>query len=117
MWCILFKSVVTVLVIYALIDIFHKIIVAVFLPEAYKNENTFVVIKVKNHEATLEGIVRTLIWKYLNLNNGGYIPDILIVDTGSDDETRLIAERLSNDYSFVFYTTEEQFEKMKNTFK
>jgi len=117
MWYILWKSVVTVLVIYALINIFQKLMTTIFLPEPYKNENIFIVIKVKNQEKNIEGIVRSIIWKNLSLKQGGHIPNILIVDTGSDDETRLIAQKLSEDYSFIFCTTDEQFEKMKNSFK
>lgn len=114
MWYILFKSVITLLVIYALINIFQKILMSIFSPEPYKNENVFIVIKVKNHETTIEGVVRTIIWRYLKTEQGGCIPNILIVDTGSEDDTKIIAEKLSKDYSFVYYTTEEDFEKMKH---
>lgn len=117
MWYILWKSVITVLVIYAVITIFEKIITAIFVPEPYKKQNVFIVIKVKNQGKNIEGIVRSIIWKNLKMNQGGYIPNILIVDRGSKDDTRIISEKLSDDYSFVFYITEEQFEKMKDSFK
>lgn len=116
MWLILLKSIITVLVIYALIDILHKTIIAFFVHEPYKNENVFIVIKVKNQESRIEGVVRSLIWKYLSASGGGYIPNILIVDTGSEDSTPEIAERLSEDYSFIHFTTEDKFEQMKNLF-
>lgn len=116
MWYIFFKSVITVLVIYAVITILEKIITAIFLPNPHNDQNIFVVIKVKNQEKNLEGVVRSIIWKNLKISEGAYIPNILIVDKGSDDDTQIISEKLSNDYSFVFYTTEEQFEKMKESF-
>ncbi len=113
MWYILLKSVVTVLVIYALIDIVHKTIFAFFIREPYKDENVFVVIKVKNQESKIEGVVRSLILKHLSVSGGGYVPNILIVDTGSKDSTPEIAKRLSEDYSFIHFVTEEKFEQMK----
>ena len=116
MWYILFKAIVTVLVIYALINIITKIFVSVFSPEPYNNKDVFIVIKVKNQEKNIEGIIRSLIWHNLKLNSGGYVPNILIVDCGSDDETRTISEKLSDQYSFIFYTTEENFKKMKGAF-
>ena len=116
MWYILWKSIITVLVIYALINIFQKTISAIFCREPYKNENVFIVIKVKNQEKKLEGVIRSIIWKNLNVSRGGYIPNILIVDTGSEDSTPIIAEKLSKDYSFIFFVTEDRFEKMKDYF-
>lgn len=116
MWYILLKSVVTVLVIYALIDIVHKSVSAFFVREPYKNENVFIVIKVKNQENKIEGVVRSLIWKHLSVSGGGYVPNILIVDTGSTDSTPEISQKLSDDYSFIHFMTEDKFEQMKNLF-
>ena len=71
------------------------------------------VIKVKNGENSLEYTVRMLIWKFLGSSSGGYIPEILIVDMGSDDMTEQIAERLCRQYHFIYYTTAELYEKAK----
>ena len=116
MWYILFKAVVTVLVIYAVIDVLTKIFVSVFSPEPYNNKDVFIVVKVKNQEKNIEGIIRSLIWQNLKVSKGGYVPNVLIVDCGSEDDTRFISEKLCDQYSFIFYTTEENFVKMKNTF-
>lgn len=116
MWSIFLKSILTVLVIYALIDIFHKTISVLFMREPHKSENVFIVIKVKNQENRIEGVIRSLIWKHLSASGGGYVPNILIVDTGSEDSTPEIAERLSNDYSFIYFLTEDKFEQMKALF-
>lgn len=116
LWYILFQAVITVLVIYAVINIIGKLIVAVFSPEPYNNKDAFVVIKVKNQERNIEGVVRSVIWQNLKISKGGYIPNILIVDTGSEDNTKEISEKLCSQYSFIFYTSEEQFERMKNNF-
>ncbi len=116
MWNILFKSIVTVLVIYALVDIIKQVIHFVLFRGSGYNENVFIAIKVKNNQDNLEGVVRRIICQYLKNSNGGIIPTILIVDGGSTDETRKIALSLCDDYSFVYYTTLEEYEKLEEKF-
>jgi len=116
MWYILWQAVITVLVIYAVINILTNIIITLFNPEPYNSKDAFVVIKVKNQGKNIEGIIRGVIWQNLKLSKGGYVPNILIVDMGSDDDTEIITQKLSEQYSFIFYTTEEQFDKMKSAF-
>lgn len=116
MWYILFKAVVTVLVIYAVINIISKLVRTAFFPEPYNNRDSYIVIRVKNQEKNIEGIVRSVIWHNLKMNSGGYVPSIIIVDSGSDDTTKDVCEKLSEQYSFIFYTTDEDFEKMKAMF-
>ncbi len=117
MWYILWKAIITVLVIYAVINILGKLVVAIFNPEPYNNKDAFIVIKVRNQEKNIEAIIRKIIWQNLKINKGGYVPNILVVDIGSDDNTRIIVEKLAQQYSFIFYTTEEQYNKMKNAFE
>lgn len=116
MWMIFWKAAVTVLVIYAVIDIVRRMVTAVFRKKPAISDDVFLVLKVKNQQSTLEGVVRALIWKHLRLNIGGFVPNILIVDMGSDDDTAEIAKRLCDDYSFIYFTTEEQYNGMKNAF-
>ena len=113
MWNILLKSIITVLVIYAVIDIAKNIVLYFISRKMGSADNVFIAIKVKNHQEHLERIIRKIIWQYLNLNNGGFIPSILIVDQGSTDDTPNIALRLCDDYSFIYYTTQEEYEKLK----
>lgn len=110
---ILLKSIITVLVIYALLDIAKNFVLYLI---GIKNgvENVFIAIKVKNNQEQLEGIVRRIIWQQLKMSNGGYIPTILIVDMGSTDDTRNIALKLCDDYSFIYYTTEDEYIKLKS---
>ena len=116
MWYIFWKALVTVLVIYAVVDIVSRFLEAVLNPKSYNNNDTFVVIRVKNQEKNLECAVRSVVWQCLKVSRGERIPNILIVDGGSSDETPEIAQKLCSQYSFVFYTTEDHFEKMKNAF-
>lgn len=116
MFDVLIKTIITFLVIYALIDIVVKILNNKFCPAPHCGEDVFVILRVRNQEEQLEGIIRSIIWKNLNMTNGGYVPNIVIVDMGSQDCTRLIGERLSEDYSFIYYTTNEDYESFKDTF-
>lgn len=116
MWYIFWKALITVLVIYAVVHIISDFFSAILCHPPYKNEDSFIVVKVRNQEKNLEYVIRSVVWHTLSLSRGGYIPNILIVDRGSDDRTREIAEKLCEQYSFVFYTTEDNFDKMKDTF-
>ena len=116
MFSVFVKTIITFLVVYAVIDIVIRLINTTVFSTPHGDEDVFVILRVRNQEEQLEGIVRTIIWKNLNLTNGGYIPNIVIVDMGSDDCTRLIGERLSEDYSFIYYTTYEEYESFKDTF-
>lgn len=113
MWNILLKSVVTVLVIYAIVDILKNFVLCILGIKNNYDENVFIAIKVKNNEEHLEGIVRRIIYEQLKMSNGGYIPTILIVDMGSTDDTRKIALKMCDDYDFIYYTTEDEYIKIK----
>lgn len=110
---VIIKTFVTFFVIYALADIFTRIFKHLFGKEHHKNE-IFVIVRVKNQEENLEYIVRSVIWRFLSQSAGGKLPFILIVDMGSNDKTHEISQRLCNDYDFIYYTTEEKFNQMKN---
>ncbi len=116
MWEIVLKSLVLVLAAYALIDLSKKLICALFRKRPYLRDDVFVVVKVKNHQEHIEGIVRSIIWRNLSMSGGGFVPNILIVDMGSSDETAQVAERLCKDYGFIYYTTEEKYNQMKDTY-
>ena len=75
---------------------------------------TYVVIKVFNHEETIEGVVRSLILKLLKTSSPGSLTKIVIVDCGSTDNTLNIVKKLCRDYSFISYTTLEKYNKAKN---
>ena len=116
MWDVICKTTVTFLIIYAVIDIIIRVFNYFTTKDPFSKEDVFIIIKVCNQEKNLEQVVRGLVWKNLALSRGGYIPKILIVDEGSDDETRFIGERLSDDYSFIYYTTKDEYDKFKDTF-
>jgi len=115
MYDILVKTFITFLVIYAIIDIIMRFFRFTKRGKNYNGE-IFAVIKVKNQENNLEGIVRSVIWDFLNKNGGTKVPYILIVDLGSEDDTNEIAQKLCQDYDFIYYADEEKYNEMKKHF-
>lgn len=116
MLTVIFKSIVVFLVCYALIDIVRRIISAFFAKTPPIKDDVFVVIKIKNKNENIEGIVRSIIWRSLSSSGGSFVPSILIVDMGSDEKTVEIVQRLCEDYGFIYYTTEDEYTQMKNSF-
>ena len=112
MFGVFLKTIVTFLIIYALIDLFMKCYNG-FNQDKSKKE-MFVFIHVKNHEESLEYIVRNTIFEYLNKFGGRVVPYVVIVDKGSDDKTEEIAKKLCKDYDFLYYTSIERFLEFKN---
>ena len=64
-------------------------------------------------EETIEYIVRCTIINYLHKYGGRTVPYIVIVDHGSTDKTKEIAQKLCDDYDFLFFTTSQQYEEFK----
>ena len=113
MIAVIFKTIITFLSLYGFVHLI-KDIISEFTGKSNKcNDDIAVVIKVKNAEQSIEATVRNIILKCLSNSFGGYIPDIIIVDMGSDDDTAIIAQKLCDDYTFVYYTTYDLYEKAK----
>lgn len=113
---IIIKTAVTFFAIYGFVCIV-KDILGFFVANRKFGDDVVVVIKVKNAAKSLEGTVRQVMWRWLALTRGSHVPNILIVDLGSTDETCEIAKRLSGDYSFIQYTTKEIYDKSKSNTK
>ena len=110
---IIYKTVITFLVIFAIIKMLTRLYDIVFSKDTGIKE-IYIFIHVKNQQENIEYIVRCTIFNYLHNYGGRRIPYIVIVDKGSEDETANIAKRLCRDYEFVFYATEEEYRKFKN---
>lgn len=116
MYQIVFKTMITFFVVYAILDILVRVTDIIFGSDKDTEESTFIVVKVMNQEKNLEYIIRSIIWKNLASAKGGKLPTVLIVDMGSTDDTPEIAARLAKDYPFIHCTDIEDYEKIKDTF-
>lgn len=110
---IILKTAITFFAVYGFVQVI-KDIISMFLYDDKDSNEFFIVVKVKNSADTLESIIRLIIWKWLCQMRGRSVPNILIVDLGSTDETPQIANKLCDDFEFIYYTTEELYNKAKS---
>lgn len=84
-------------------------IVGWFLNRGNKNGDMYVVLTVKNQQETIEGLLRGIVWQNLHCENGGHVPQIVVIDLGSNDDTPNILKRIADDYKFVHITDKEGY--------
>ncbi len=101
---IIIRTFITFFAVYGLMGFVREVVEFFFSPKR-KFDELIIVVKVLNSEDTLEATVRMILWKCMSAKHGGFTPNILIVDMGSDDSTPEIAKKLCRDYSFIKYTT------------
>ncbi len=116
MFDVFIKSILTFLVIFAVVELFSKVLDFIF-SEPKEKKDVFVFIHVLNQEDTIEYVIRSTIMNYLNSYGGRIVPYIVIVDKGSEDKTVEISKKLCEDYDFVYCTTEEKYLQFKNQIK
>lgn len=110
---IVLRSLYSFFLIYGIWSFFRNIVRYMCTSSFERCDEFAVVIKTRNSEETLEATVRSLICRILKDTKQCCVPDIIIVDFGSDDSTCEIAKKLSEDYSFVYFTTYELYNKTK----
>ncbi len=113
---ILLKTIITFLIIYGFIELCTKFF-GLFLGLNDNQKEIFIFIHVRNQEKSLEYIIRTTIFNYLNSYGGRTVPYLVIVDKGSDDKTEEISRKLCMDYDFLYYATEDEYLNFKNEIK
>jgi len=68
-----------------------------------------IILPVKNNQNDIEALLRSVVWQNLHNKNGGCVPDIFVVDLGSNDETPEILKRICDDYDFIHVTDKEGY--------
>lgn len=68
----------------------------------------YLIMTVKNRQEDIEGIVRTLAWKIISRKND-ITKELVIIDTGSEDDTLKILSRLEKEYEFLHIMTKESY--------
>lgn len=109
---IIIQSIICFLALYGIIQMGLNIYDAIQNFRIPKKEDVFIIVTVKNQQDTVEGLIRSLVWKSLNNEHGGIIPNILVVDMGSTDETLEILERLHTEYDFIQVTDSKGYLKV-----
>ena len=110
---VFFKTFVTFFFIYGIVEMLSKIY-TMFKEGKNEKREIFIFIHVKNLEHTLEYIIRSTIFDYFMKYGGRTVPNIVVVDKGSNDRTEEICKKLCKDYEFLYYASEKEYLDFKN---
>lgn len=99
MFDFMFNCILWTLALYGLIDIF-KILKSCLLHKRIESNGIFIIIAAKNQEHQIEGFFRSVIFKIL-YGKEDYIKNIIVTDLDSEDNTRAILEKFSEDYEEI----------------
>lgn len=84
------------LALYGLFDIIKNIIY-ISTYTKLKSNGIYLIIAVKNQEDKIEGFLRSMLFKIL-YGKEDYLRNIIVADLKSEDKTKEIAKKLSNEY-------------------
>lgn len=87
--------------IYGIIDI-AKSIKSSWIHKRIENNGIFIIIATKNQEFQIEGFMRSVMFKVLYGKNE-FIKGIVVTDLNSQDNTKEILKKLSEDYQEIKY--------------
>lgn len=82
--------------IYGLLEII-KTIYYICTYTKLESDGIYFIIAVKNQEEKIEGFMRSILFRML-YGKDEYIKNVIVTDLGSDDNTKEIIEKLSQDY-------------------
>jgi len=77
-----------------------ELIKSIFYIYTYTNckaDGIYMIIAAKNQENKIEGFLRTLLFRIL-YGKEDYIKEIILTDLGSEDKTKIIMEKLTQEY-------------------
>ena len=94
------QIIIWILAIYGLIEITMAIFNSITLVNNSIND-MYILIAVKNQEDSIEGIIRSIIFKNIYNKNEGLFNNIIIADMGSTDSTLEILKKLTEEYAFL----------------
>mgnify|MGYP003370283123 FL=1 len=93
------NSILWTLALYGLFELVKQIIY-IFTYTKMRADGIYIIIAVKNQEETIEGFLRSSLFKLL-YGKEEYIKDIIVTDLGSTDKTKEIVDKMSLDYECV----------------
>lgn len=98
-----------ILALYGLIDIF-KIVKNLIKCKKFESKDIFIIIATKNQEHKIEFYFRSIVFKML-YGKEENIKNIIVTDLNSDDNTKAILEKLSEDYQEIRFIDWEECKK------
>lgn len=103
-------SIIWILALYGFFEIVKTIIHIHKYPKVSFNHTSFI-ITVYNQENNIEYFLKLFIYKMLYYNFS--IPEVIIVDLGSTDNTLEILKTFSKDFGFINVLTVEEYQKIR----
>ena len=93
------NGIIWTLAIYGLIEII-KTIYYICTYTKLESDGIYFIIAVKNQEEKIEGVIRSVLFRMI-YGKEEYIKNVIVTDLGSDDKTKQIIEKLSDDYKNI----------------
>ncbi len=103
------SAVICFFAVYGVIQLFFRFAAGMRPPGEIHVDNVYTVMAVRNQEETIEGMIRSAAWKSVARQGGRTINDIVVLDLGSEDETREILQKLEQEYDFVHVMSREDY--------
>lgn len=94
------QAILWILAIYGLIEIITSIFNSITLVNTNIND-MYILIAVKNQQDSIEGIIRSIVFKNIYNKRDSLFNNIIVADMGSTDDTVNILKKLSKEYSFL----------------
>lgn len=103
------SAVICFFAVYGVMQLFLRFAAGLRPPGNIHTGDVYTVMAVRNQEESVEGMIRSAVWKALARQGGRTINDIVVLDLGSEDETRDILQRLEQEYDFVHVMSREDY--------
>lgn len=84
---------------YGLFEII-KTIIYIFTYTNLKSDGIYVIIATKNQEKTIEGFIRSIVFRIL-YGKEDFVKEVIVADLDSNDNTLKILTNLEKEYSFL----------------
>ena len=98
----IFNTILWTLAIYGAFEII-KTIVNIYTYTNLKSDGIYIIVAVKNQENKIEGFLRSFLFRVIYSKQEN-IKDIIVADLDSEDETKIILEKLNAEYDEIKVT-------------
>ena len=98
---VLIATVVCFLAVYGVIQLLENL-VTVKSRRKRELQQTHIVLRVKNQQDTIEGVIRAITWE----PGAG---EIIVIDMDSDDDTPVILKRLEDEFPFLHCMSKQEY--------
>lgn len=103
------SAIICIFAVYGVMQLCFRFAAGLRPPGEVRVGDVYTVMTVRNQEETIEGMIRSAAWKSVLRQGGRTINDIVVLDLGSEDETRDILQRLEREYDFVHVMSREDY--------